>query len=166
MTRGGGGLDTPQKWWRHLWRAPKRIYNFRFHSWCNRRPNQTLSSLTGILEISFWQVWVKTYCIRAEVKPQEKHLFLAAMSRTRNPENYLTTSQYADISNYLLIRHLNIMEPELRWSNDKVRIRKFRNTETLSRVLIIFFFGGEANVMNKKNHSWEGIYFNLCIWCT
>ena len=20
--QGGGGLDTPQKWWRHLWKAP------------------------------------------------------------------------------------------------------------------------------------------------
>ena len=27
MTRGGGH-DTPQKWWRHLWTAPNDLTNF------------------------------------------------------------------------------------------------------------------------------------------
>ena len=48
-----------------------------------RRPNQTLSSLTDIFEIFLWQVSKKTYYIRFVVKPQEKHLFLAAVRRTQ-----------------------------------------------------------------------------------
>ena len=54
-----------------------------------RRPNQILSSLTNIFEISLWQVSEKTYYIRFGVKPQEKHLFLAAMASSAMKGNLI-----------------------------------------------------------------------------